>query len=59
MDLGRAVVDPERTHLPGKSRQGQVVGYAESATHLNAAVDDAEYRLGRKSFGDRGLVAGM
>src|SRR5215469_10133254 len=45
MHLGGAVIDPERADLAEEARHDRVVGNAETAEDLHAAVDDPPNRF--------------
>src|SRR5215472_862892 len=56
VDFGGAVIDAERAHVAEDAGDDRVVGDAEAAQDLHAAVDDAPDCLGADDLGHAGLV---
>src|SRR5579864_2311910 len=57
VDFGGAVIDAERADLAEEPGDDRVVGDAEPAEHLHAAVDDAPDRLRADHLGHARFVA--
>src|SRR5690349_12397186 len=55
--LRRAVIDPERADLAEEARVDRIVGDAETAQDLHAAVDDPPDRLGADDLRHARLVS--
>src|SRR5215472_18141087 len=56
VDFGGAVIDAERAHVAEDAGDDRVVGDAEAAQDLHAAVDDAPDRLRADDLGHARLV---
>src|SRR5690349_1488704 len=56
VDLGGAVVDAERADFLEQAGDDRIVGDAETAEYLHAAIDDAPDRLGADHLGHARFV---